>query len=247
MNIIDKDGLILLEGIPFGIDPGEAASQLKIPAEGPDFKALRGMIAGAASAGSPKAAYRECFLSGRKEDSLLIGGERFASRILRVNLENAHRVFLYVVTCGRELDAWSGEYSDPLLSYFADYIKETVLARALEYFYGYIERKYRLKKYSRMAPGSLRDWPLSEQAGLFKALAGSESPAGVELTDSFLMVPSKSVSGVLFPTEITFESCMLCPRERCPGRKAPYDETLYRRRYSKAGGNACIKKAEAAG
>lgn len=232
MKMTAEDGLILLDGIPFGMEPEEAARGLKIPPEGPDFKALCDMLAGAFSAGSPKAVYRECFPSGRREDSLVIGGERFRSRILRVNLENAHRVFLYVVTCGRELDKWSGGYSDPLLAYFADYIKEAALARALEYFYGSIERKYRLKRYSKMAPGSLQDWPLRQQARLFRALGGAESRAGVELTESFLMVPSKSVSGILFPTEISFESCMLCPREKCRGRRAPYDEALYGRRYS---------------
>ena len=49
---------------------------------------------------------------------------------------------------------------------------------------------------------------------------------GVNLTDSFLMIPRKSISGIYFPTEIKFYSCQLCPRERCIGRKAPYDSKL---------------------
>ena len=54
---------------------------------------------------------------------------------------------------------------------------------------------------------------------------------GVELTNSFLMVPSKSVSGIYFPTEIKFESCKLCPGEGCPGRQAPYDKNLLQAYY----------------
>jgi predicted transcriptional regulator len=45
------------------------------------------------------------------------------------------------------------------------------------------------------------------------------------------MVPSKSVSGILFPTEQTFASCQLCPREGCPSRQAPYDPALYDKKY----------------
>jgi hypothetical protein len=56
----------------------------------------------------------------------------------------------------------------------------------------------------------------------------------VELTDSFLMVPNKSVSGLRFPTETSVENCQLCPREVCPGRRTPYDPKLYEQRYQQA-------------
>lgn len=238
MKAVSRDGLILLDGIPFAFDAAAAARKLKIPDEGADFEVLRNMLADARRAGSGKAAYRECFPSGRTENGVVIEGESFKSRVLAVNLENARRVFLYVVTCGRELDEWSAKYSDPLYSYFADYIKEAALAGALEYFYSYIEKTYCVKKYSKMAPGALNDWPLEEQKPLFRALGDVKLAAGVGLTESFLMLPSKSVSGILFPAETSFESCMLCPRGKCPGRRAPYDEGLYGKRFSnKEGGS----------
>jgi len=37
------------------------------------------------------------------------------------------------------------------------------------------------------------------------------------------MVPVKTVSGLLFPSEAGFESCELCSREKCMGRRAAYD------------------------
>jgi len=45
----------------------------------------------------------------------------------------------------------------------------------------------------------------------------------VILTESFLMMPRKSSSGIFFPTETPFFACQLCPREGCPARKAAYD------------------------
>jgi hypothetical protein len=50
------------------------------------------------------------------------------------------------------------------------------------------------------------------------------------------MSPTHSVSGIIFPTNDDFQSCLLCPREQCPGRRAAYDRTLYERKYSKPAG-----------
>jgi len=77
-----------------------------------------------------------------------------------------------------------------------------------------------------MAPGSLVDWPIEEQAPLFKLLGDVENSIGVKLTDSLLMLPAKSISGIYFPTEVSFFSCQLCPRQRCESRKAKYDPGL---------------------
>ena len=63
---------------------------------------------------------------------------------------------------------------------------------------------------------------LGQQRQLFQLLGDVESSIGVRLTDSFLMIPNKTVSGILFPTEVPFYSCQLCTREACPRRRAEY-------------------------
>ncbi len=75
------------------------------------------------------------------------------------------------------------------------------------------------------------DWPIQQQVPLFKLLGETESTVGVKLTDSLLMVPTKSVSGIRFGAETSFESCMLCPRPVCQNRRAPYDAALLDSRY----------------
>ncbi len=64
----------------------------------------------------------------------------------------------------------------------------------------------------------------------------NDAAIGVELTPSFLMVPNKSVSGLRFPTEENWASCMLCPRPDCPNRRAPHDPELFERKYRKQAG-----------
>jgi len=93
-----------------------------------------------------------------------------------------------------------------------------------------LKRHFGLVQLSRMSPGSLKDWPVTEQSPFFSLFGNVEELIGVTLTESMLMIPRKSISGIFFPTEVMFFSCQLCPRKGCPARKAPYDETL-RKKY----------------
>jgi hypothetical protein len=107
--------------------------------------------------------------------------------------------------------------------FLTDALKELVLENALCYFESYLTGRFALGTMSHMNPGSLNDWPVSQQKILFGLFGDVEKLIGVRLTPSYLMDPIKSVSGIYFPTEIRFESCMLCSRDRCPKRRAPYD------------------------
>jgi hypothetical protein len=77
-----------------------------------------------------------------------------------------------------------------------------------------------------MNPGSLNDWPLEQQRVLFSLFPNATELIGIRLSNSFVMHPIKSVSGIYYPNEIRFESCQLCPREKCPGRRAPYSPEM---------------------
>ncbi len=176
----------------------------------------------------PKAIYDVAYVDQKTEDSIEIGGIRFTSRVLAVNLKNVDRVFPYVVTCGRELEEVDLSASDGIRWYYLDQIKETAVVLARQYLEDHVKRRYALGQLSRMAPGagSAADWPISQQEGLFSLLGGTarvEALIGVTLTDHFIMMPIKSVSGIFFSTEVKFESCQICPREHCRGRRAPYD------------------------
>jgi len=183
---------------------------------------------------NPKAIYEISYVENRNENSLDIGGVRFTSRVLRVNLDNVERVFPYVVTCGKELDDIYFPPDEFIKVYLLDQIKEAVLVSARSYVEDYLKDNYALGQLSRMAPGagSEHDWPIAQQEGLFSIFgsrAEVENLIGVKLTDRLMMIPVKSVSGIFFPTEIRFEACQLCPRERCIGRRAAYAPDLVRK------------------
>ena len=68
---------------------------------------LQGMIAEMRGIARPKAAFRIGYVEARTDNSVTINGLTFNSRVLQVNLAEAHRVFFYLATCGTELEEWS--------------------------------------------------------------------------------------------------------------------------------------------
>jgi hypothetical protein len=219
---------VILDHIPFQLDVDSLAQSMRIKPGSSSHKNITQLCATAQSIGQPKAYYRMAFVETKGDDHVVVEGVRLSSRILRVNLEQAHRVFVYVVTCGQELEAWTNSFqSDFLLKFWADAISEAVLRQAMEFFSQHLVERYQPGLTSQMNPGSLPDWPITEQRPLFSILGDVEQAIGVQLTDSLLMLPRKSVSGIDFPTETTFASCQLCPREACPNRRAPYNPDGY--------------------
>ena len=217
----------VLDSIPVILDPEEVLRRLRIRKLNKGIEeTVQELIEIVRPVAKPKAIYEVSYVDNKDGDSLSIGGVRFTSRVLRVNLDKVGRVFPYVATCGRELDEITVPTSDFMKCYYLDTIKEIVLRSANNYLKDYLKRNYAISQLSSMNPGSLEDWPITQQRELFSIFGNVEELIGVGLTEALYMVPLKSVSGIYFPTRIEFVSCQLCPREVCEGRKAPYDPEL---------------------
>ena len=73
----------------------------------------------------------------------------------------------------------------------------------------------------RVSPGYC-DWDISQQKRLFQLL--DSNTAGVTLTENKLMMPRKSISGVIgigLPGKDIekYNSCLTCTKKDCPGRR----------------------------
>jgi hypothetical protein len=223
---------VIIDDIPFSADRAALVRRLRV-SEGSDHaRELDRLITASESTARPKAMYKLGFIDGRGSEHVVVDGTIFRSRVLSVNLAQAHRAFLYVATCGTEIEGWAHGLGDLLHRYWADAIQESALRAASRALHRSLVDRYRPGRTATMAPGSLSEWPLSEQRPLFASLGNVREAIGVHLSDSLLMVPAKSVSGIRFPTTESFESCQLCPRASCPGRRAPYDSGLYARKYA---------------
>ncbi|MFC1895487.1 vitamin B12 dependent methionine synthase [Thermodesulfobacteriota bacterium] len=222
---------IVLNEIPIQIRAHSLMKRLRIKEESRNAEELTRLIEEACEVARPKAMYKAVYIESKGDDHIVVDGVSLKSRVLRVNVEEAHRVFPFVATCGTELNEWAKHKDDILERFWADSINNVAVRTAVTYVDRHITERYRPGSMSRMTPGSLPDWPIQQQESLFGILGNTEGVVGVRLAKSLMMIPEHSVSGIAFPTEASFESCQLCPREKCPGRRAPYDKDLYDRKY----------------
>jgi hypothetical protein len=218
-----------LTDIPFELDTAALMQKAHIEPGSDDAREFQAMLALARKVARPKAAYAEAFIEARGADTVQVGGVTFTSRTLRMNLDKAERVFPFVATCGREIDENIPVHGDFVKEFWRDIIKASLLGSANRHLSDVLNRRFRLGKTTTMNPGSgdATVWPIEQQRELFTLLGDVEGAIGVRLTDSFLMVPNKTVSGIRFPTEKDFRACQVCHRKNCPSRSAPFDKDLW--------------------
>lgn len=224
MDSVSNRVVELLDKITVQLNPKKVLRQLHLGTE--RLEDVQELIDIAHPLIHPKIIYQVSYVTDRNENTVDIDGIRFTSRVLSVNLDGIERVFPYVMTIGRELETVATSFGNLVKQFYLETIGDIALDLVGEYFEDHLTRKYGLGKISEMNPGSLEDWPITQQENLFALLGNVEDLAGVKLTESLLMIPRKSVSGIYFPTEVTFYSCQLCLRKNCEHRQAPYDESL---------------------
>lgn len=210
------------ESIRITLDEREIAEKLRFDPLKSGKGDLARLVAMAQGHIEPRALFEAADVGALGEDTVDIAGIRFISPILRQNLENVNKVFPYIITVGPGLERAAAEEGDLLRQYYLEEIANFALEQAADWLAGHLEERFGVGGLSSLSPGSLESWPITEQAKLFSIFGDTEKLIGVRLTDSMLMIPRKSVSGILFPAEEGFVACQLCARERCSGRKAPY-------------------------
>lgn len=216
----------VLDTIPVHLDVEDVKRHLRLNAKAGPSADVGELVGRAESLIKPKAVYTVSYIGQRGEETVEVNGVTFTSRVLRVNLDTVERVFPFIITIGKALEDEASSCGDLLSQFYLETMGDMALRSSRQYLEEHLKRHYGLGQLSRMNPGSLKDWPVTEQRPLFSLFGNVEELVGVRLTENMLMLPRKSVSGILFPTELMFFSCQLCPREGCPARKAPYDETL---------------------
>lgn len=146
-----------------------------------------------------KMAYKACykkypvFISDEKID---LGFIKVKSKDLAKNLKTCKEIIVFVATIGIETDRMLSKYSLISPSY-ANTI-QAVGAAAIESFCDALCIEFEKKEGKlcpRFSPG-YGDLPIEVQKDILMAL-DSERKIGVHMTDSFLMLPTKSVSAMV--------------------------------------------------
>ena len=215
----------IIENIPIKLDADELVKGLRIRRNVIYIRdKLDSLIETSSPVINPKALDSVSFVDKIEGNRVTIGNTVFTSKVVRMNLEQGGRVFPYIVTAGFELDAVELLKGQSVM--LLDQVKTVVVSKAYLYLRTHLAEKYGITKLSSVGPGRLDEWPITQQRNLFSLFEDNVDRIGVRLTQTCLMVPVTTVSGLLFPSEAGFESCELCSRENCMGRKAAFDSKL---------------------
>jgi hypothetical protein len=138
---------------------------------------------------------------GNRNDGLVIGGSFFAlHKIVANHLRKSEKAVLFVCSIGSGMETWANKLSregDVALSYLVDTVASITVEEAADVLHDHIGKHMLtlgLKITNRYSPGYC-DWLVSEQHLLFSFLPVHY--CGISLTESALMIPLKSISGII--------------------------------------------------
>ncbi len=173
----------------------------------------------------PRAIYKVAKIVEVKEDQLILeGGEIFESKLLAEKFKCAHEIAVYVLTIGPALERRVTELGTSELH--KSFIMDCVGTYALRQVFDLMKKDYRpngTERISKFSPCSTAYWDITQQKVIFRILGADtvERVTGVRLNDFCIMIPRKSMSGVMGDTEKQFHECEIC-KIRCEYRRAPF-------------------------
>jgi len=138
--------------------------------------------------------------SGRN-DGIVVGGTFLRTQqIVAGQLRKSVQTVVFVCTIGPEMETWSRRMlqdGDPVVGHIIDTVASEAVENAADALHDHIgermlESGFRIT--NRYSPGYC-DWSVSEQHRLFSFLP--QGFCGITLTESALMVPIKSISGII--------------------------------------------------
>lgn len=179
---------------------------------------------------SPKVIYVFTKVEGIEKSIVKLNvGQPIQSIILSEMLKIGQSIALFVLTIGEklELEASVQAKTSVFKSWILEQTGDFALGKAFDQFKVKIE-KVLGGKVSSFSPGegTGRLFNIEQQKVIFDILA-PQSNIGVSLTSSFLMIPRKSVSGILAVTTKEYVACEYCSRQKCANRKKPFSGEYY--------------------
>lgn len=145
-----------------------------------------------------------------------------AGKIICRQLRGASRFVVFVATAGTGYFQWTDAVKrrdDMFQTYVMDSVGSQIVESVADYMETILQGELDAKGFhrtNRFSPGYC-GWHVSEQPKLF-SLFEEERPCGIELTESCLMLPVKSVSGVIgVGPEVRYlpYSCNICDMKMC--------------------------------
>ena len=158
-------------------------------------------------------------------------------KIITGQIKKSEKIAVFVCTIGSAMELWSKELfsqGNPMLGYIVDSVASAAVESTADYIHNQIGGSLQedsLKITNRYSPGYC-NWSVSDQHLLFSLLP--KNFCGISLTESSLMLPIKSISGIIGigkNVKMMKYICDKCGVEDCTYR--PYFLEVNKRRNNK--------------
>jgi Vitamin B12 dependent methionine synthase, activation domain len=153
---------------------------------------------------------------------MTINGKSFLlNKMVASALKSSTGIAIFIGTCGDEVEKYSKKLinkGDTLEGFIVDLIGSEIAEWVAEYTHDLIEKKLLpsgMRTTNRYSPGYC-NWPVSDQHQIFSLMENNN--CGVSLNASSLMIPIKSVSGIIGlgkNVENKGYACSLCEADHC--------------------------------
>ncbi len=178
----------------------------------------------------PRLSYRIGKVESTSNGSFHIeGGLSFTSSKFAKTIKDCSEVIFFIATIGNGIEEEIARFTEENYlssAYILDSMGSVTIENMVEEFYQAMRERYKLKGREvtfRFSPGYC-DWSIKDQKKLFSFF--EPHPTGVELMDSCLMQPRKSISGIfgVLPPDMDssfspYNPCSECSKKNCISRR----------------------------
>jgi len=178
----------------------------------------------------PKVIFSHSTIKKGTNPHLFINNIEFNNKVLYHNTSDTDECFPYIITLGKDIELSS--FTDYMLYYYTDRIGNLFLNYLRNKLEDYLKAEFNILNLSKMNPGSINLWPLEENEKIFALFKDEIKEIGVSLTESYIIKPLKSISGIFFYKEESYYNCWLCKHRDCLSRKASFNQKMYNYYYS---------------
>ena len=170
----------------------------------------------------PVVFYKKAAIHRDEEGAIHIDSVPLEGTLPGQQLDESSEAAIFIASCGQELYNWQESLKDYFDVSVAGIVAERALQSAMKALFETMKAQCRKKYLAIMTPGSVPEWPLSEQEKIFQLLGDVAQEKGICLDASSTMVSTKTVSGILFSGDEKLETCSLCSFKDCSLRHSGF-------------------------
>lgn len=177
------------------------------------------------NAASPRGSFA-FFELKKNDDSVFIEGTEIKSKSLSKNLKFCSKAIVFSLTLGLETDRLISKYSlkRPSAALCINAIATAMIEEYADVFCDEMKQEFKKEKLypmPRFSPG-YGDLSLENQS-FFLKLTNASRLCGINLTDMFMMTPSKSITAIMGASDMDLscikQGCKLCNKTNCEFRR----------------------------